>query len=169
VLCAFGYLLSFIWTLTFFFFFFFFFFFPFSIFFFFFFFFFFYFFFLFCFFVFFFFFFWAFSFFFFFFLLLFSLAKYFSFIYLFIYSIFVGPWGTDYYRIWSNFWKFYLIETSFTFGELVFLVKVFRLFRLKRIFLGVESVNTVGRCITFYILVKANMLVMPWFFFFLIL
>jgi hypothetical protein len=34
-----------------------------------------------------------------------------------------------------TFWKFYLIGTSFTLGELVSLVKVFRLFRLKQIFL----------------------------------
>jgi len=37
------------------------------------------------------------------------------------------------YRIRSNFWKFYLIRTGFTLGELVFLVKVFRLFRLEGI------------------------------------
>jgi hypothetical protein len=39
------------------------------------------------------------------------------------------------YRIPSNFGKFYLITTSFTLGELVFLVKVFRLFTLEWIFL----------------------------------
>ncbi len=33
------------------------------------------------------------------------------------------------YHIRSNFWKFYLFRTSFTLGELVSLVKVFRLFR----------------------------------------
>jgi hypothetical protein len=38
------------------------------------------------------------------------------------------------YCIPSNFWKFYLIRTSFTLGELVFLVKVFRLFTLEWIF-----------------------------------
>jgi hypothetical protein len=37
-------------------------------------------------------------------------------------------WALDY----RNFWKFYLIRTSFTLGELVSLVKVFRLFRLER-------------------------------------
>jgi hypothetical protein len=37
--------------------------------------------------------------------------------------------------IGSNFWKFYLIRTSFTLGELVSLVKVFGLFRLERIVL----------------------------------
>jgi hypothetical protein len=39
------------------------------------------------------------------------------------------------YRIGSNFWKFYLIRTSFTLGELVSLVKVFGLFRLEGIVL----------------------------------
>jgi hypothetical protein len=39
------------------------------------------------------------------------------------------------YRIGSNFWKFYLIKTDFTLGELVSLVKVFRLFRLEGIIL----------------------------------
>jgi hypothetical protein len=39
------------------------------------------------------------------------------------------------YCIGFNFWKFYLIRTSFTLGEPVCLVKVFRLFRLKRIIL----------------------------------
>jgi uncharacterized protein YybS (DUF2232 family) len=34
------------------------------------------------------------------------------------------------YGIGSNFWKFYLIKTSFILDELVSLVKVFRLFRL---------------------------------------
>ncbi len=41
----------------------------------------------------------------------------------------------DYYRIGSNFWKFYLIRTDFTSGEPISLVKVFRLFRLERIVL----------------------------------
>jgi hypothetical protein len=36
------------------------------------------------------------------------------------------------YRIGSNFWKFYLIRAGFTLGELVSLVKVFRLFRLEQ-------------------------------------
>jgi hypothetical protein len=40
------------------------------------------------------------------------------------------------YRIGSNFWKFYLIRTSFiTLGEPVSLVKMFRLFRLEWILL----------------------------------
>ncbi len=39
------------------------------------------------------------------------------------------------YCIGSSFWKFYLIRTNFTLGELVSLVKVFRLFRLEWIFL----------------------------------
>jgi hypothetical protein len=34
------------------------------------------------------------------------------------------------------------MRTSFTLGEPVFLVKVFRLFRLERIVFGVQSVNT---------------------------
>jgi hypothetical protein len=38
------------------------------------------------------------------------------------------------YRISSKFWKSYLLKTSFTLGELVFLVKVFRLFRSEGIF-----------------------------------
>jgi len=54
------------------------------------------------------------------------------------------------YCIGSYFWKFYLIRTSFTLGELVSLVKLFRLFRLERIFFGVQSVDTVGRCTTSY-------------------
>jgi hypothetical protein len=56
------------------------------------------------------------------------------------------------YSIRSNFWKFYLIRTNFTFGEPIFLVKVFRLFRSKRIFFGVQSVNIVGRCTISYLL-----------------
>jgi hypothetical protein len=64
---------------------------------------------------------------------------------------FLGPRD---YRIWSNFWKFYLIRTSFTLGELVSLVKVFRLFRLEWIFFGVQSVDTVGRCTTSYLLTR---------------
>jgi len=41
---------------------------------------------------------------------------------------------------------FYLTRTGFTLDELVSLVKVFRPFRLELIFLGVQSVDTVGRC-----------------------
>jgi hypothetical protein len=63
---------------------------------------------------------------------------------------FVGPWGLS--RIGSNFWKFYLIRTGFTLGEPVSLVKVFRLFRLEQSFFGVQSVDTVGRCTTSYLL-----------------
>jgi hypothetical protein len=37
--------------------------------------------------------------------------------------------------IGSNFWKFYLVRMSFTLGEWVSLVKMFRLFRLERIVL----------------------------------
>jgi hypothetical protein len=39
------------------------------------------------------------------------------------------------YCIRSNFWKFYLIKHDFKLGELVSLVKVFRLSRLERSFL----------------------------------
>jgi len=65
------------------------------------------------------------------------------------YPEFVGPCShrdRD-YCIGSNFWKFYLIRTSFTLGELVSLVKVFRLLRLEWIFFGVQTMDTVGRCI----------------------
>jgi hypothetical protein len=51
--------------------------------------------------------------------------------------MFVGPCphrDRD-YHIGSNFWKFHIIRTDFTLGELVFLVKVFGLFRLEWIFL----------------------------------
>jgi hypothetical protein len=41
---------------------------------------------------------------------------------------------------------------SFTLLEPVFVVKVFRLFRLKQNFFGVQSVDTVGRCTTSYLL-----------------
>ncbi len=46
-------------------------------------------------------------------------------------------WPRD-YRIGSNFWKFYLIRT----GELSFLAKVFRLFKIGTKFFGVQSVYT---------------------------
>ncbi len=49
------------------------------------------------------------------------------------FHMFVGPCphkDKD-YRIRSKFQKNYLIKISFTFGELVSLVKVFRLFRLE--------------------------------------
>ncbi len=58
----------------------------------------------------------------------------------------------DYHHIGSNFWKFYLIRTSFTLGEPVSLVKVFRLFRSEHIFFDIQSVDTVGRCTTSYLL-----------------
>jgi len=54
------------------------------------------------------------------------------------------------YSIGSNFWKFYLIKTSFTLGEPVSLVKVFRLFRLEQNFFGVQTVDAVSRCTTSY-------------------
>jgi hypothetical protein len=43
------------------------------------------------------------------------------------------------YSIGSNFWKFYLIKTSFTLGEPVSSVKVFRPFTLEQIFFGVDK------------------------------
>ncbi len=53
----------------------------------------------------------------------------------------------------SNFWKFYLNRMGFTIDELIFLVKVFRLFKLERIVFGVQSVDTVrSRCTTSYLL-----------------
>jgi hypothetical protein len=48
------------------------------------------------------------------------------------FALFVGSCPCS---IGSNFWKFYLIRTSFTLGEPVSLVKVFRLFRLEWIVL----------------------------------
>ncbi len=68
--------------------------------------------------------------------------------------LFVGPCchrDRD-YRIQSNFSKFYLIRTHFILGELVSLVKVFRLSKLEQMFFGVQSVDTVGRCTTSYLL-----------------
>jgi hypothetical protein len=58
------------------------------------------------------------------------------------------------YRIQSNFWKFYLIRIDFTLGDLVSFVKVFRLFELEQMFVGVQSVDTVGRCTTSYLLAR---------------
>jgi hypothetical protein len=43
---------------------------------------------------------------------------------------------------------------SFTLLEPVSLVKVFRLFRLERFFWGLQSVDTVGRCTTSYLLAR---------------
>jgi len=71
------------------------------------------------------------------------------------------------YCIGFNFWKFYLIRTSFTLGEPVCLVKVFRLFRLKRIYFGVQSIDTVHRCKPSYLLAGPACLwclVVSWFF-----
>jgi hypothetical protein len=74
---------------------------------------------------------------------------------------FVGPCphrDKDYHRIGSNFWKFYLIRTSFTLNEMVSLVmKVFWLFRLE----GIVLVLGVGRCTTSYLLVGPVCFVMP--------
>ncbi len=65
--------------------------------------------------------------------------------------------------IGSNYWKFYLIKTSFTLGEWVSLVKVFRLFRLELICFGAQSVDTVvGRCTTSSLSIgRASVFVMP--------
>jgi len=52
------------------------------------------------------------------------------------------------YCIGSNFGKFYLIRTDFTWGELVSWVKVFRLFRLELIFLVFRVWTQYGRCTT---------------------
>jgi len=50
---------------------------------------------------------------------------------------------------------------SFTLLELVsHYAKVFRLFRLERIFFGVQSVNTVGRCTTFLSIGRPSVSVM---------
>jgi hypothetical protein len=55
-----------------------------------------------------------------------------------------------------------LDPTLFSLLEPVCLVKVFRLFGLERIFLGVESVDAVGRCTTSsYLFGKASVFVMP--------
>jgi len=63
-----------------------------------------------------------------------------------------------------DIWKFYLIRTGFTLGELVSLVKVFRMFRLEWIFFGVESVDTVvGRCRASLSIGRASVFVMPLF------
>jgi len=43
-------------------------------------------------------------------------------------------------------------QNQFHITELVFFMKVFRLFRMKRIFLGVHTVDTVRRCTTSYLL-----------------
>jgi hypothetical protein len=56
------------------------------------------------------------------------------------------------YHIPSNFWKFYLTRTGFTLGELVFVVKMFRLPELEHMFFGIENVDTIGRCRTSYLL-----------------
>jgi hypothetical protein len=69
--------------------------------------------------------------------------------------------GSDDYHIRSKFRKFYLIRTGFTSRESVSLVKVFRLFRLEWIFLGVQSVDTVGWCTTSYLLAGPIVFVMP--------
>jgi hypothetical protein len=60
-------------------------------------------------------------------------------------------WDRD-YHIQSNFWKFYVMRTSFTLGELVFFGKCLDCLDWKGFFLGVHSVDTVGTCTTSYLL-----------------
>ncbi len=60
--------------------------------------------------------------------------------------------GTGTIALDATFGSFYLIRISFTLGELVSLVKVFRMFRLEGTFFGVQSVDAVGRCTTSYLL-----------------
>jgi hypothetical protein len=64
---------------------------------------------------------------------------------------FVGPRDRD-YPIGSNFWKLYLIKINFMLSKLVSLVQMFKLFRLEGSFLGIQSLNTVSRCTTSYLL-----------------
>jgi hypothetical protein len=51
-----------------------------------------------------------------------------------------------------TFRSFTLLELVSHLGEPVSLVKVFRLFKLEQMFFGVQSVDTVGRCTTSYLL-----------------
>jgi hypothetical protein len=51
-----------------------------------------------------------------------------------------------------TFGSFYFIRTGFKLDEPVSLVKVFRLFKLEHMFFDFESVDTVGRCTTSYLL-----------------
>jgi hypothetical protein len=44
------------------------------------------------------------------------------------------------------------MRTNFTSGQPISLMKVFRLFRLERIFFGVWSLNSVSGCTTSYLL-----------------
>ncbi len=53
---------------------------------------------------------------------------------------------------WIQLLEVYLIKTGFTLGEAVLLVKVFRLLDWNVFFLGVQNVDTVGRCTTSYLL-----------------
>jgi hypothetical protein len=56
-----------------------------------------------------------------------------------------------------------LQDPTYTLLELVSLVKVFRLVGSERTFLGIYSVNTVGRCTTSYLSGRASVFVMPCF------
>jgi hypothetical protein len=51
------------------------------------------------------------------------------------------PTGTGTIALDPTFGSFTLLEADLTLGELVSLVKVFRVFRLEWIFLGVQSVD----------------------------
>ncbi len=48
--------------------------------------------------------------------------------------LFVGPYPHKDYHIGSKFCKFYFIRINFKLGDLVFLVEMFRLFKLKWVF-----------------------------------
>jgi hypothetical protein len=64
------------------------------------------------------------------------------------------------YCIRSNFWKFYLIKIAFTLDEIIFLVKMFRLFRLEWIVL-VFRVWTQWVMYNILSIGKISMFVMP--------
>ncbi len=51
-----------------------------------------------------------------------------------IYRVCCWALSMYYHHTRSNFWKFYLIRTGFIFGELVFLMKVFRLEQIFLVF-----------------------------------
>jgi hypothetical protein len=62
-------------------------------------------------------------------------------------SLFWGPCphrGMKCCYIGSKFCKLYLNKLGFTLGEWAYLVKVFRVFRLKERFFGIQSVDTIG-------------------------
>ncbi len=61
----------------------------------------------------------------------------------------LGPWTIT---LDPTFRSVTILETNFTLSKLVSLVKMLRLFRLEPIFFGVQSVDTVGRYTTSYLL-----------------